>query len=110
MIDQVLIPSPPKKRTRSRGRRGDGSIEALPNGSFRAVYPLGIDPATKKRKKEKRTFATRKDAKNWLAGKRTDQANGRSVNASRMTVGEWLVKWLDRRKPDVAPKTYDHDK
>jgi integrase len=107
-----LIKLQPKRTAKpeKRGRRGDGSIEKLPTGKYRAVFPLGIDPATRKRRKLSQNFDTRKEAKNWLAGKRTEQANGRIVTAGKMTVGDWLLKWLDRRKPDVAPKTYEHDK
>jgi integrase len=107
-----LIKLQPKRTAepQKRGRRGDGSIEKLPTGKFRAVFPLGIDPATGKRRKLSQNFATRKEAKDWLAKKRTESVNGRIITAARMTVGEWLVKWLDRRKPDVAPMTYVHDK
>jgi integrase len=110
MIDPTTFPKLPTKRTRQRGRRGDGSIEKLPNGRFRAVFSLGIDPATGKRRKVTANFATLKEAKDWRAAKRTELATtGRVIASGRMTVGEWLDKWLKLQKPKVAPKTYAHD-
>ena len=34
------------KRSKKRGRRGDGSIVKLPTGRFQAIHSVGTDPAT----------------------------------------------------------------
>jgi integrase len=94
---------------KSRRGRGEGSIEELPSGKWRAVLSNGLDPATGKRRKLTYTADTKKEAQVWLRERQAERDRGQLADAGKMTVGEWLDRWLAGRKPDIAPKTYDHD-
>jgi integrase len=92
---------------KSRRGRGEGSIEELPSGKFRVVISLGIDPATGKRRKLQQTFDTKRQALAWRAEKQAERCKGRLTDAGKLTVGEWLAKWLDYKKPRVEPRTWE---
>jgi integrase len=94
---------------KSRRGRGEGSIEELPSGKWRAVLSNGLDPATGKRRKLTYTADTKKEAQVWLRERQGERDRGQLADAGKMTVGEWLDQWLAGRKPDIAGKTYDHD-
>ena len=49
---------------------------------------------------------SKKDAEKELRKRLTALDEGRHVDASRMTVGEWLGAWLAAIKPEVSPKTH----
>lgn len=85
-------------KPRPRRGRGEGNLEQLPSGKFRAVLSAGIDPVTKKRVKLQETFDRKKDALTWLRGKLDEQARGRLATAGKTTVGEWLDTFLARKK------------
>lgn len=54
-----------------------------------------------------RTFKTRTEASAWLAEARTQQANGTFIKPDKVTLGEWLPRWLEVYiKPGVKPSTY----
>lgn len=89
----------------SRRGRGEGAVEKLPSGSFRAVLSLGYDPETLKRVRLSRTFPTKREALEWREETlRQHRAGELTVTAT--TLGEWLDTWLALRKPDVAANTY----
>jgi integrase len=83
---------------KKRGRRGsgEGEIEQLPSGNYRARRSQVIGGELVRGGSE--TFETRKEAQEWLLGNQTPSPAG--------TVNEWLDQWLELIKPDRAPKTY----
>lgn len=89
---------------RRRGR-GEGGVEQLPSGSWRAVTPARTDPATGKRVRESKTFPTKPEALTWLA-----QQTAAPKPVASGTVGEWLDKWLESHARRVAPKTLATDR
>lgn len=94
---------PGKKR---RGR-GEGEIEKLPGGKYRArVSRTHLDPKTgkKRRVRTSKSFASKADAVDWR------NAKLRAGSAVAGTLGDWLTEWLGYRKPDVAPQTYRFDR
>lgn len=91
-----------------RRGRGEGAIEELPSGSFRAVVSLGLGPDGKRRRLAQ-TFLTRKSALRWKTERLAELGRGRLPDSGTVTVGEWLDRWLAHHKGKVAPKTYDHD-
>ncbi len=80
--------------------RSFGTIRKLPSGRYQARYwHLGQQVAADT------TFATKTDARAFLAGIETDLARGTFVDrdAGRITFGEYSSWWLDQRP--VRPRT-----
>lgn len=88
-----------RKRPRRRGK-GEGSIEQLPSGKFRAVRPT-IDGV----RGDKATFETEAEAIAWKAA---------GVVGPRPTAvgtfADWLAVWLPLHKSAAAPQTYERDR
>lgn len=79
---------------------GDGSIEVLPGGSFRAVISNGKKPNGKRDKRQK-TFRLRRDAKAWLRQQLVERDRGRLTYDDGLTLGEWLCRWVAYKKSRV---------
>lgn len=90
-------------RTRRRGR-GEGEVERLPSGSYRARVTTGTDPATGKRLRESATFPTKQEALEWRAARLLAGAS------SAGTVGDWLTRWLALHRGTVSAGTYRTDR
>lgn len=82
-----------------RRGRGEGSIEQLPDGRWRAVLSQGIDAATGKRQRRKLYGRTKAEA---LAKLRAAQAAGATPDG-KATLGEWLDRWLEQKRGQVQP-------
>ena len=65
------------------------------------------DPDTGRRKQQRKTFRTVKEAKAWLAQHQADEARGRGVARSRQTVASVMREWLDMHAAKVRPTTLD---
>lgn len=93
------------KRNRERGN-GLGSIRTLPNGKVQWSITVGYDANGKQRRKtgtEKNDTA----AKKAMAAALTAHARGLLAPPERITLGEWLDRWLEGRKPHVGDTTYE---
>ncbi|MBE3585465.1 MAG: site-specific integrase [Thermoanaerobacter sp.] len=91
------------------GKRGhgEGTIYKRKDGRWEAKASIGFDPATGKPRRLTKYFKTRKEAQEWLAKVQHEKATGTFVEPHRVTVGEWLDRWLnDYVKPRVRPKTW----
>ena len=76
--------------------------------SWAVVFDLGRDANGKRRQKWHAVPGTRRDAQRELARLLNELNTGAYVEPSRMTVGEFLDRWLtDYAKPKVSPKTYE---
>src|SRR5262245_40626743 len=82
----------------ARRGRGEGSIERLPSGKYRARKAKFVAGSILRSSK---TFTRRDDAVRWL--------NEQTGPAAAGTLGEWLDSWLELQKPNIAAKSYDHD-
>jgi integrase len=91
---------------RKRRGRGEGSIEELPSGKFRVVLSLGKDPVTGKRNKLTETLDTKREANAWKAERQAEHARGVLANPGKLTLGEWLDRWLGFKKGKVEPGTW----
>jgi integrase len=100
-------PASASKRATNRRGRGEGYIEQLPSGKWRAVLSLGRDPTTKKRRKLTHTADTKKEALAWLRARQDEQNKGVLATPGKLTLGDWLDTWLAMNKPSVAPRTYE---
>jgi integrase len=76
---------------RRRGR-GEGSIHERPDGRWCASLDLGI--VNGKRKRKYIYAATRKEVVEKLKAAQAAQANGANLAVERITVGQFLDRWL----------------
>lgn len=90
-------------RKRLRRSPGEGGIEELKSGSFRATWK-GHD-ANGSPVRERRTFAEIDDARRWLAGKKLAGAVARPG-----TLNEWLTTWLELHAARVGPGGLRNDR
>jgi integrase len=69
---------------------------AKPNSpKFAVVLYGGIDPVTKKEKRIWKRFQTRKEAERYCSKAAHQLMNGQSIPSSKLTVKEFLEKWLE---------------
>ena len=88
-----------------RRGRGEGSIEKLPDGRWRAILSLGVD-AGGKRIRKKLYGKTKQEAISKLRQAQQDHASGIDIGVGRtLTVGDWLMQWLELTKTKVEPQT-----
>lgn len=94
-----------RNRNRVRGN-SQGSVYALSSGKYRWAVTLGFDEAGKQIRHTgiapNKTEATRA-----LARAITDRERKVLTAPDKITLGEWLDRWLAGRKPRVAETTYD---
>ena len=99
---------PRKKRPSGRRRRGngEGSIYQRADGTWCATYSSGYDVQGKR--KRRTIFAeTKKAVQNKLHKAFREVVAGTSVEPHRLTVGEYLDRWLTgAAKTAVKPTTY----
>src|SRR5262245_14062427 len=94
-----------------RRGRGEGSVEELPSGKFRAVVSDGVetDPVTGKPKRRKVAFTadTKTEVLKWLRDRLQEKDAGQLAHCGRTTVGQWLDEWLAdlKSKNSVQPGT-----
>lgn len=71
-------------------------------------YDEGIDPSTGRRQQRWRSgFPTRKAAEIALTQALESIDNGHYVTPHRQTVGEFLTEWLEVRRSQLRPSTWD---
>jgi len=63
------------------------------------------DPATGKRKQVKKTFDQRKHAEDWLNDSIGQNKKGIFSNPGKLTVKEYMERWFNTHKVDLASKT-----
>ncbi|OAT79306.1 site-specific integrase [Desulfotomaculum copahuensis] len=88
---------------------GEGTITKRSDGRWMAQASVGRNPETGKLKRITKYFKTRKEAAAWLAQVSHEKATGSFVEPARVTLGEWLARWLDVYvKPSVRDTTYQN--
>lgn len=85
-----------------------GHITKRSKNSWAVVVDMGRDPLTGKRRQVWRSVkGTKKDAEALLLQLQNQKANGVDVLPGRVTVAEYLAKWLETyARPNTAPKTF----
>src|SRR5690242_4424281 len=87
----------------------NGHIRQRSPGSYELRYGLGVDPGTGKRKLATTTIhGSRKDAERELRRLLRSLDIGEHVDPGRMTVRQWLARWLATIKPEVAARTHEN--
>ena len=89
---------------KKRRGRGEGSVEELPDGRWRAILSLGV--VNGKRVRRKFYGKTKKEVLTKLRECQARQNAGTLTDAGKLTVGEWLEKWLELRKAKIEASTY----
>ncbi|MET7718640.1 tyrosine-type recombinase/integrase [Streptomyces sp. NPDC005407] len=85
-------------------------IKKLPPNSkgkvrYRFVVDVGIDPETGKRKQLRRTFDSLKEARAEYANITNRRHEGSLVPPNKITVNEWLDRWLAMKAEDLEETT-----
>jgi integrase len=93
------------KKRRQRSARGRGSVDQLKSGRYRATLSTGRRPDGK-RGRITATFDRAEDAADWLDERRKELRTGRRPSTGKLTLGEWLDRWLTTDRPSWAPNAY----
>lgn len=84
-----------------------GCIYKRSKDSWTVVVDLPRDPATNKRRQKSITVrGTKKDAERELARLINEIENGLYINTGKITVAEYLEKWLEFIRQSIEPSTY----
>jgi integrase len=96
-----------RKTARRRRGRGEGAIYYRERDQqWVGSVSLGYD-GQGKRKRKVVYGATKKEVQEKVGQLQHDAVNGRLADASRMTVADYLTRWLENAaKPRVQPKTH----
>jgi integrase len=95
----------PKKRTK-RGN-GEGCVRQRKDGYWTAIITIGYDDNGKPKRK---TFygKTRKEVVAKMDEAKSQLMQGTFTEASKITLGEWMVKWLEEyKKPTIRQNTFE---
>jgi integrase len=88
--------------------RREGQITERAPGHWLIRYSLGVDPATGKRHRINITIkGDRKAAEKELRRLLKMADDGAHVDPARISVREWLTRWLAAVREEVAPKTHE---
>jgi integrase len=93
-----------KRKTRARRGRGEGAIYQRGDGLWTACVSLGYD-GDGKRQRRVVYGATKQEVQTKLNKLQRDGA-GVLGEADKLTVGQYLDRWLTIVKPTVEPNTY----
>lgn len=91
----------------ARRAPGEGSIYQRADGKWEGSVSAGRTQSGKRRRL-KVTADTQREVAERLTSLRNAVRAGLSTDASRLTVGEWLHRWLrDEVRTSVRPRTYE---
>ncbi|MFW5795381.1 MAG: tyrosine-type recombinase/integrase, partial [Bacillota bacterium] len=83
-------------------------IRKTDSGNYEAFIDMGRDPGTGKRRRITKTFNTKRESKNWIAEKTHERDTGFGINFNKLSIKEYLKKWLQEYgKQNLSPTTYD---
>ncbi|KQR15593.1 tyrosine-type recombinase/integrase [Deinococcus sp. Leaf326] len=98
----------PKARAKAgeqKAGNGRGSLDLLPSGRYRWRITVGLKPdGTPIRKSG--TEATEKDAWAAMTQAQADHLRGGVAAPDRVTLSEWLDRWLEGKRSSLAVKTH----
>ena len=87
--------------------RPRGTIQQRSPGSYRLRYDIGHDASGKRLRATTTVRGTRKDAERELTKLLRAVDTNEHVDATRMTVGQWLDHWLESARTEISPKTHE---
>lgn len=108
-------PAPKQKKPRGTKRRGngEGSIFQRPNGQWVGMVTTGRGPKSEKHPNGKliRTSVygdTKKEVQDKLARMQVNKLDGTLADPERLTVADYLERWKDAARPNLADTTFDN--
>jgi len=75
--------------------------------SWLATVELGRDPLTGRRRRGNLTASTRREAEREEARLRHEVATGIDIEPSKITLAEYLNRWLESMRPNLGPRTFE---
>ncbi|GGR48718.1 site-specific integrase [Deinococcus seoulensis] len=94
-----------KAKADQKAGNGRGSIDPLPSGKYRWRITVGLKPdGTPIRKTG--TAPSEKEAWAAMTQAQADHMRGGVAAPDRVTLGEWLDRWLASKRPSLAAKTH----
>jgi integrase len=93
-----------------RGANGGGNIRKRSDGRWEARYTTGIDKKTGKQIQKSVYGKTQKEVRQKLTEVTTEIDDGTYLEATKMTVAEWLEIWLNEYMWDKKYSTVKHYK
>ncbi|MFC1861257.1 tyrosine-type recombinase/integrase [Chloroflexota bacterium] len=105
-----LIPESSLRENAGKGGDGmKGHIYQRTKGSWTVIYDWPVDSLTGKRRQKSQTLkGTKRDAERALREILSSIEQGAYVKPSKMTVGEWMIQWLDSYvNTNTTKRTYD---
>ncbi len=91
--------------TKAKRGNGQGTVRQLPSKNWQWTITLDVDNQGKQIRRSG-TEKTKGEAERAKAQAIADHTRGGLTAPSRVTLGDWLDKWLESRKAEVKPKTY----
>ena len=89
---------------------GGGSIIERSPGRWQVCVELGLDPSSGRRRRQRFTIqGARRDAQQALRKGLQQRDSGLGLSPDKITVGEWLTRWLERHQAEghIGPRTVD---
>ena len=95
-----------KSSNKPKNANGRGSIYKVTKPNGKQVLKAAIHDINGKRRTK--NFTRKADAEDWLADQRRTREQGENTYAThpKMTVGQYLLGWVETRKAHVKPNTY----
>jgi integrase len=90
---------------RKRRGRGEGSIHERPDGLWEGKISLGYD-GNGKRRRHTVYGKTKKEVQEKLRKLQNSVADGVPPDAEKLSVAQYLPRWLEMIRPTVAPNTF----
>jgi integrase len=104
-------PGAPRGRGKDRTPEDTAACSCGKRIRYVARLDLGhmFDPETRTRPRRqiRETFTTKGAAQRWLDRQLADAQLGREVLPCRVSTGEYLMDWLEGRRQDLRPGTWD---
>jgi len=75
--------------------------------SWLVTVELGRDPLTGRRRRVNLTTSTRREAEREEARLRHEVATGIDIEPSKITLAEYLGRWLESMRPNLGPRTFE---
>jgi integrase len=94
-----------KRKKHKRRADGDGAIYPLPDGTYRGAVTVGYNAKTGKRQRKYIRGKTEDEVRAKLRKLLPDSSNRLVHTPERVTLGEWLQRYVDYRALEVRPNT-----
>lgn len=88
-----------------RATKGNGSIRQNQSGNWEVRYTVGRDPRTGGQFQKSKSFKTKKEAARFLRNMTNKVDDDSYIEPSKLTLGEYLDRWLEKKKLERKQST-----